>query len=108
MGNQSVCGDMTKFINNSLDGPSFTCFALIKDFILKIVTRTEILAPISLQSNTNFKRYRPNLGDMPKVINNLEGPLFIDLAAINGTLTKLKTKTENLALVSFLLGTSFL
>ena len=70
MRNQPVCGDMTKFINNSLDGPSFTCFASIKDFILKIVTRTEILALASLQSNTNFKQYRPILGDMPKVIDN--------------------------------------
>ena len=79
---------MTKFIEN-LDGPIFTCFASIKDVIHTIVTGTEILALASLQSNTNFKPYRPILGDMPKVINNLEGPLFIDLAAINGTVTKI-------------------
>ena len=52
---------MTKFINNNLDRPSFTCFASIKDFILKIVTRTEILVLA-----TNFSRYRPFLGDDPK------------------------------------------
>ena len=52
------------------------------------MTATEILALVFSQSITNFKRYKPFLGDMPKVINNLEGPLFIDLAAINGTVTK--------------------
>ena len=44
MRNQPICGDMTKFIEN-LEGPIFTCyFASIKDFIHKIVTKTEILA----------------------------------------------------------------
>ena len=70
MTNQPICGDITKFIEN-LDGPIFTCFASIKDVIHTIVTGTEILALASLQSNTNFKRYRPILGDMPKMINNL-------------------------------------
>ena len=92
----------------NLHGPIFTSFVSFEDFIHKIVTKTEILALVSLQSNTNFKRYRPILGDMPKVIDNLEGPLFIELAPTNGTVTKLVTWTENLALVSFPLGTSFL
>ena len=35
-----------------------------KGFITKIVTRTEILAPVSLLLGTNFKWYRPILGDM--------------------------------------------
>ena len=86
----------------------FSYLASIKRIIHNIVTRTEILALASLQLNTNFKQYRPILGDMPKVIDNLEGPLFIELAPTNGTVTKLVTWTENLALVSFPLGTSFL
>ena len=72
------------------------------------MTGTEILALASLQSNTNFKRYRPILGDMPKMINNLEGSLLTTLAKINGTLTKIVTKTEILALVSLLLGSYFI
>ena len=98
---------MTKIIEN-LDWPVFIGFVSIKKFVHKIVTRTEILALVSLKSNTNIKWNRPILGDMPKVIDNLEGPLFIELAPTNGTVTKLVTWTENLALVSFLLGTSFL
>ena len=47
------------------DGPLFTCFAFINDFICKIVTKIEILTLVLLQSSTNFKRYRPILGDMP-------------------------------------------
>ena len=88
--NQPIIGDMAKLVEN-LNRPIFTSSASLKDFIHKIVTRTEILALVSLKSNTNFKRTRPILGDMPKVINNLEGPLFIDLAATNGTVTKLVT-----------------
>ena len=107
MRNQPICGDITKFIEN-LDGPIFTCFASIKDVIHTIVTGTEILALASLQSNTNFKRYRPILGDMPKMINNLEGSLLTTLAKINGTLTKIVTKTEILALVSLVLGSLFI
>ena len=106
MRNQPICGDITKFIEN-LYGPIFTCFASIKDVIHTIVTGNEILALASLQSNTNFKQYRPILGDMPKMINNLEGSLLTTLAKINGTLTKIVTKTEILALVSLLLKTYF-
>ena len=81
MGNQPICGDMTKIIEN-LDWPVFICFVSIKKFIHKIVTRTEILALASLQSNTNFKQYRPILGDMPKVIDNLEVPILTTLATL--------------------------
>ena len=107
MGNQPICGDMTKIIEN-LDWPVFIGFVSIKKIIHKIVTRTEILALASLQSNTNFEQYRPILGDIPKVIDNLEGPLLTTLATINGTLTKIVTKTEILVLVSFLLGSYFI
>ena len=107
MGNQPICGDMTKSIEN-LDGPIFIGFDSIKNVIHEIVTRTEILALTSLQSNTNFKQYRPCLGDMPKVIDYSEVPLLTTLATINGTLTKIVTKTEILALVSFLLGSYFI
>ena len=69
----------------------FTSFVSFKDFIHKIVTKTENLALVSLQLNTNFKRYRPILGDMPKVINNLEGPLFTALATINDIVIKIVT-----------------
>ena len=72
------------------------------------MTKTKILALVSSQLNTNFKRYKPILGDLPKVINNLERPFFIALATINGIVTKLVTKTEILALVSLLLGGSFI
>ena len=69
MRNQQICGDIAKLVEN-LDVPIFSSFASLKDFIHKIVTGTEILAQVSLQTNTNFKRYRPIFGDMPKVINN--------------------------------------
>ena len=72
MGNQPICGDMTKFIEN-LDGPIFIGFVSIKNFIHKIVTRTEILALVSIQLNTNIKQYRPILGDRTKLMDNLEG-----------------------------------
>ena len=72
------------------------------------MTRTEILALVSLQLNTNFKRYRPILGDMTKLMDNLEGPILSALATINGTVSKIVTKTEILALVSLLLGTYFI
>ena len=81
---------------------------MIKGSTTKIVTKTEILALVSLLLDTNFNRYRPILGDNPKVIDNLEGPLLTALATINGTLTKIVTKTEILALVSFLLGCFFI
>ena len=89
-------------------GQIYICFALIKAFIHKIVTKTEILALVSLQSNINFKRYRPYLGDMTKLVDNLKGPLLTALATINGTVSKIVTKTEILALVSLLLGTYFI
>ena len=107
MKNQPICGDIAKLVEN-LNRPISTSPASLKDFIYNIVTRTEILALASLQSNTNFKQYRPILGDMPKVIDNLEVPLLTTLATINGTLTKIVTKTEILALVSFLLGSYFI
>ena len=84
MTKQPICGDMAELVEN-LNGPIFTSSASLKDFIHKIVTRTEIMALVFVKSNTNFKRNRPILGDMPEVINNLEGPFFIDLAAINST-----------------------
>ena len=90
MRNQPSCGDMAKLVEN-LNGPIFSSFASLKDFIHKIVTRTEILALISLQSDTNFKRYKPILGDLPKLINKLERPLFTVLATINDTVTKIVT-----------------
>ena len=72
------------------------------------MTATEILALVFSQSITNFKRYKPFLGDMPKVINNLDVSLFTDLATINDTVTKIVTATEILALVSLLLGSLFI
>ena len=90
MKKQPICGYSVKSVDNS-SGSVLTSLTTIYSLIHKIVTKTEILALVSLQPNTNFTRYRPILGDMPKVINNLEGPLFIDLAATNGTVTKLVT-----------------
>ena len=107
MRNQPICGDMVKLVEN-LDGPIFICFASIKVCIHKIVTRTEFLALVSLQLNTNFKRYRPILGDMIKLMDNLEGPILSALATIDGNETKIVTKTEILALVSLLMGTYFI
>ena len=75
----------------NLHGPIFTSFVSFEDFIHKIVTKTEILALVSLQSNTNFKRYEPILGDIPKVIDNLERTFFTALATINDTVTKIVT-----------------
>ena len=69
MENQPVCGDKAKFISN-LDGSVFDYLAIIEGSITKIVTKTEILALVSLQWNANFKKYRPNLGDMPKLMDN--------------------------------------
>ena len=89
-------------------GQIYICFASIKVCIHKIVTKTEILALVSLQSNTNFKRYNAILGDMPKMINNLERLFFTVLATINSIVTKLVTKTEILAMVSLLLVSSFI
>jgi len=43
---------MDKFVK-----PVLTYFASIKGFIHKIVTKTEILALVSLMLGTNFKRY---------------------------------------------------
>ena len=80
-----------KSLIENLHWPIFTSFVSFKDFIHKIVTKTEILALVSLQSNTNFKRYRPILGDMPKVINNLDISLLTELATINDTVTKIVT-----------------
>ena len=88
-------------------GQIYLCFASINDCINKIVTKAEILAPVSLQSNINFKQYRPFLGDMTKLVDNLKGPLLTALATINGTVSKIVTKTEILALVSLLLNTYF-
>ena len=41
-------------------------------------------------------------------MDNLEVPLFTDLATINGSVTKIVTKGEILALVSLLLGAYFM
>ena len=92
---------------DNLVGPIFSSFVSFKDFINKIVTKTEILALVSLQSNINFKRYRPFLGDMTKLVDNSKGPLLTALAAIMGYVTKIVTKTEILALVSVLLNAYF-
>ena len=64
MKNQLICGDTAKLMEN-LGGPLFSCFASINGFICKIVTKIEILALVLLQLNTNFKGYRPFLGDIP-------------------------------------------
>ena len=98
---------MVKLVVN-LNGPIYIWFASIKVCIHKIVTGTEILALVSLQPNINFKRYRPFLGDMTKLVDNLKGPLLTALATINGTVSKIVTKTEILAPVSLLLNTYFI
>ena len=74
--NQPIIGDMAKLVEN-LNRPIFTSSASLKDFIHKIVTRTEILALVSLNLNTNFKWNRPIPGDMPKVIKDLEGHFLL-------------------------------
>ena len=51
------------FMNNFVN-PVFTYFALIKGFTHTIVTKTEILALVSLMLGTNFKGYWPTLGDI--------------------------------------------
>ena len=56
--NQPLCGDTAKLVDK-LDRSNLTYFASIKGFIQKIVTWTEILAPVSLQLDTNFKQGRP-------------------------------------------------
>ena len=76
MKNQPICGDIAKSVEN-LNRPIYTSSASLKDFIHKIVTKTEILSLVSLKSNTNFKRNRPILGDMPEVKNNLEGHFLL-------------------------------
>ena len=76
MKNKPICGDIAKSVEN-LNRPIYTSSASLKDFIYNIVTRTEILALVSLKSNTNIKWNRPILGDMPKVINNLEGHFLL-------------------------------
>ena len=67
--NQPIYGDIAILVEN-LNVHFFTYFASIKGIIHKIVTRTEILALVSLQWNTNFQRYSPSPGDMPKLIDN--------------------------------------
>ena len=62
--NSPICGDRVKCMDNFVE-PVFTYFASIKGFIHKIVTKTEILALVSLLLGTNFKIYRPTLGDIP-------------------------------------------
>ena len=64
MKNQPICGDTAKLMEK-FRWATFTCFAFINGFICKIVTKTEILALVLLQLNTNFKQYRPIIGDMP-------------------------------------------
>ena len=65
----SICGEIVKFVEKIY--VSFLSYlASIKHIIHNIVTRTEILALVSLQWNANFKKYRPNLGDMPKLMDN--------------------------------------
>ena len=54
MKNQPFCGDRAKFMDNFVK-PVFTYFASIKGFIHKIVTKTEILALVSLLLSTNLK-----------------------------------------------------
>ena len=93
---------------DNLKGPLFTYLTTIYAFIHKIITRTEILALVSFQSNINFKRYRPFLGDMTKLVDNLKGPLLTALATINCTVAKIVTKTEILAPISLLLDTYFI
>ena len=55
MKNQPICGDLAIFIDN-LEGSVFYYFAILKGSITKIVTKTEILALVSLLLDTNFKR----------------------------------------------------
>ena len=69
MKNQPIYGDIAILVEN-LNVHFFTYFASIKGIIHKIVTRTEILALVSLQWNTNFQRYSPSPGDMPKLMDN--------------------------------------
>ena len=72
------------------------------------MTRTEILALVYIQINTNIKQYRPILGDMTKLVDNSKGPLLTPLATINGTVSKIVTKAEILALGSLPLETYFI
>ena len=63
MRKQSICGYMAKSVDNS-SGTVFTSLTTICSLIQKIVTKTEILVLVSLLLDTNFKRYRPILGDI--------------------------------------------
>ena len=50
---------------DNLKGQLFTYLGTINSFIHQIVTRTEILALVSLLLGTIFKRFRPTLDDIP-------------------------------------------
>ena len=69
MRKSSICGDIVKLVAEILC-VIFSYLASIKRIIHNIVTRTEFLALVSIQWNINFKKYRPNLGDMPKLMDN--------------------------------------
>ena len=69
MKNQPIYGDIAILVEN-LKVHFSPYFASIKGIIQKIVTRTEILALVSLQWNTNIQQYRPTLGDMPNLMDN--------------------------------------
>ena len=66
MKNQPIYGDIAILVEN-LNVHFFTYFASIKGIIHKIVTRTEILAQVSLLLVTNFKWNQPILGYMLSV-----------------------------------------
>ena len=60
--NQVVCGDIDKLVNNFVE-PISNNFETNKGYIHKIVTSTELLAPVPLHMDTHFKSYTPLLGD---------------------------------------------
>ena len=72
------------------------------------MTKTEILALVSLLLGASFNFCSQILGDMTKLVDNLKGPLLTALATINGSVSKIVTMTEILALVSLLLDTYFI
>ena len=69
MRKSSICGDIVKLVEKIICVVFFSYLASIKRIIHKIVTRTEILALVSLQWNAKFKKYKPNIGDMPKLMD---------------------------------------
>ena len=107
MKNLPICGDSVKLLDN-LKEAAFTYLGINQGFYNKNCDQDWNFGIGLFPIRQNFEMRETNFWWHAKNANNLNGPSFTYFAKIKGSLTKIVTKTDILAMVHLLWGTNFI